>query len=334
MRTRAGFACLLKEKSASPEVPAAAPRQAPLEKISYDIRIVDSRAICFNKQTYINDTKFAQNIEFVFPLLVNSCLLEFHALVGDKVYQGLVGERDAVAKRVEKLKEKGVNFAAAKHMEGSKDLVHLEIGLLQPGETLHVQLKFSLPLDVLSKSFFRLLIPVVILPRVELKDENLSNSGLMAAAKDRTPTKAAPGNEGIQIGLQATYSLEFRIEVMKKRGDDYIQMKLSSLDDDQVEIMQDDKSFLLKIKENKTVIPNVDLEFLFQRTASQSMVPTISKGGYRDEIPANVFQQTKLEVQHFPIVGHRQFMLPIKGTFLPDFRYRSEDEEGVFLFTC
>ena len=73
--------------------------EVPLAHVNIDTVVTSGRAILTMEQTFINDFDISLDVEYIFPILVRSCITDFIAICGDGYYRGVIGERQEVRAR-------------------------------------------------------------------------------------------------------------------------------------------------------------------------------------------------------------------------------------------
>ena len=297
--------------------------ELPLKHLNFQVEIMGARATIEVSQRFENNFKTAVDVEYLFPILSRSCLLEFTAATDDQTYVGIVGEKEKVEEASKKLKEKGVTHVVASNFQDFKDIVKIFIANLQAKQTLLIQLKFSVLLDVLSQSTFRFRLPVVLLERL--------------AEKQRTPppkTKAAQATQDDQSPIQHTvetnYSFSFNLTVFKESATDVELNKLEpfSLDELRVTNFADKKCFTL-ISEKEP--PTKDIFFIFKRIGG-SKLKTVGDSLLSNILSAQLLHApTTIEQPLFPRCAYGNFVLKTLGRIYSTRKEKVETKPAVHI---
>lgn len=247
-------------------------KKIPLKHINFDVEIIGSRATIQMSQRYENNAERSLDIDYMFPILARSCLIEFVAATDDKTYIGIVGEKKKVEEYSKELQEKGITHAVASNFGDFKDIVKIFIGDLQPYQTLLIQLKFTVFLEAVTSTAFRLRIPVVLLERISNPTNqsfDSKNKQQEGGIKEESPSLA------IAHSTEGNYTYGFEIVVHKEDATDVQLHNIEPFTTDQIKVTEfiDKKIFKLA---GSNELPTTDIFFLFKRSPSDSTVPTAS----------------------------------------------------------
>jgi hypothetical protein len=232
-------------------------RDLPLRHVSYYVKIVGSRATVQVSQRFENEFQKAVDVEYLVPILSRSCLLEFTAATEEQTFVGIVGEKEKVAAASKKLKEKGVTHVVASNFQEFKDIVRVSVANLQPKQSLLIQLKFSMLIDVISQSTFMFRLPVVLLERFkeELAPKPSHSKGESTDAQDKV---------SIQHTVDSGYTFSFELEVYKESASDIELHKLEPFSPEDLKVTNSpDKKVFTLLQEKQP--PNKDVFLLFKR---------------------------------------------------------------------
>lgn len=226
--------------------------KAIMKSLHYDIEIKGARAIVVLKQEYINDYDKELDAEYVCPVLVNCCLLGFKATCGNKVYSGVVGEKEDVKKRKEELAAKNVTTATVIHHKEYQDLIKIEIASIPPKGKLELELTYSIPLSLENSRTKKLTIPITILPRYESNDDQVSAP---STSDDSSKNSLAKIDKTIVFKQDSGYKMTFELRIAKA-----FKFELSNIKMEDVECFTslESQELSVKLKKDKFYIPNFD----------------------------------------------------------------------------
>lgn len=232
-------------------------KHLPLRHVSYRARIIGTRATVEVSQRFENDFQKAIDVEYLFPILSRSCLLEFTAVTEDKTFVGIVGEKEQVAAAAKELKKKGVTHAVASNFQEFKDIVRVSVANLQAKQSLMIQLKFSMLVDVVSQSTFMFRLPMVLLER--FKEELAVPATLTKGESHGVEDKAS-----IKHTVDCGYTFSFELEIVKDSASDVELHKLEPFSAEDIKVTNSaDKKVFTLVQEKQP--PNTDVFFLFKR---------------------------------------------------------------------
>lgn len=280
-------------------------KELPLKHIDFHVEIVGARAIIQISQRFENDLKTAIDVEYLFPILSRSCLLEFVAATDDQTFVGVVGEKEKVAAASKKLKEKGVTHAVAQNFQEFKDIVKVMVSNLQPKQSLLIQIKLSLMLDVISQSTFRFRLPVVLLER--LKEEVREK-----ITDKQTTSKEQENTASIQHSVECGYTFGFEMEVYKESSSDIELHKLEPFTPEEIKVSNLPEKKVFTLIQQKEP-PNKDVFFIFKRTGV-SKIKTVGFSQLDNILSAQLVHSPKTEGSAFiPKVAYGNFVLKSIG---------------------
>lgn len=302
-------------------------KDLPLRHISYHVQIVGARATVVVSQRFENEFQKAVDVEYLFPILSRSCLLEFTAATEEQTFVGIVGEKEQVATVSKKLKEKGVTHAVASNFQEFKDIVRVSVANLQPKQSLLIQLKFSLLVDVISQSTFMFRLPMVLLERFKEKV-----AAPQSLTKGESQSQDVQDKVSIQHSVDCGYRFSFELEVFKESASDIELHKLEPFlpEDIKVTNSADKKVFTLAEEKNP---PNTDVFLIFRRIGCGRL--TVLGDSKLDNIVSAqvLYAPSEIEKPILPRCAYTNFVLKSIGNL--NSNQNARNRRGVYCtFFC
>lgn len=260
----------------------------PLKHFDLTIRVLGELATTELEQYYTNDNDYPINVEYLFPVMEYSCLLDFTAVTNDEVFVGKVDLKAKVEEKQQQLKNEGLTHTVVSHFKDHQDILRIEIGNLGPRQTLRIKLTFSLKLERITSSACKLFVPVVLLDRPT--KVNSSNQAVMSKK-----AKMPKYEENIKTTLDGgTYTFTFKIIIFKDGPQDIALHCMTTYSNDDFTAKADAEKVMFSL--NKPTIPNNDVELLFKRI---SEVQTANP----DKIPNRIIAQLLPFKGDYSLVG-------------------------------
>lgn len=281
---------------------AATDSEIPLKRIDLTAEVIEIFTIFTLKQTYSNNTDEGFDVEYLFPVLAQSCIMSFEAATDGQVYKGTVELKKKVEERVKELSEAGLPSVTAQHLQDCNDVIKLNIGNLQPGQDMTITIQTSIKLDAITSTAFRLIVPIVLMDRK-----------VKAPSPAPGEREAGPRPANLQslvtYQLSASYTISFKLIIHKGNLADASLVHMSGYSKDDFKPEADEDRAIYTLREDVTKYPNTDIVILFKREdpnlktekVVNSEVPqiiTLNKVAVRDE-QGGIVQNNRLPVCAF-----------------------------------
>ena len=133
--------------------------------ITYDIDLVDGLANVNICQTFTNRTDKFLELQYTFSISPNACLHKFAAVFAKKRMDGAVKEKEEARKEFKEAVQQGKQAALGEVEAESKDIFRLQIGNIDPGESVTIELSYSEELTLTMNTFYQFTLPTKLNPR-------------------------------------------------------------------------------------------------------------------------------------------------------------------------
>ena len=259
-------------------------REIPLKNIDLKVEVRDIFAILTLEQTYLNSEDQAVEVEYLFPIMAHSCILDFQAEIGKQVYDGKVYLKEKVDELRKKLHQENKPTVTAHQQTDFQEVVRLNIGILQPKEELIIRIKMSAKFDLFSGNLHRLFVPLVF------GDRNSFN--IVSDQKDEPNSpQSSPSNEHLLcLDPNPPYSFSFTLMFNKFSTDEegplhYIS-GFSPQGDFSTTIGKDTVIYFLNDQRKR--YPNTDIIVHMRRRVSTVYIER--KSSWKDQSPLTLNQ--------------------------------------------
>lgn len=262
---------------------------ATLTSLDVEVQVKGLCGIIDLKQVYVNGDSETVDIEYMFPILSNSTLVDLIVSLDGKVFQGVVGEKNKVQSRTNELNRAGIPNVSAEIFDKFKDLVKLSVGSLEPGKEMTVQLKFTVSLIVLTSKIYRLLIPIAILPRYLQLPEICNSTDSNSSSSTSSSNPRSKLSDALKFSLNTKAKMNLKVIIFKEPKEGEVLFSSPSIDEGFIEQLGEANKCILQLKPNSKLMPNSDIEFIIQRSSKLDLFHTIDDLLVRDEIMAKVY---------------------------------------------
>ena len=142
--------------------PKAIQDSLTLKKVDITGDVLGKFGLFSIKQSYINNTKTAQEVFYTFPIAKSSSIYDFEAKVGQKVIKAIVKEKKEAKKDYQKAIAAGDSAYMLERTEGN--VFKMTVGRIMPNEQVDITLRYIDALEILN-NIIELRIPTVVAPR-------------------------------------------------------------------------------------------------------------------------------------------------------------------------
>lgn len=126
----------------------------PLQNVSIKADIKTSVAKIEFTQTYVNDTDTLLEVEYYFPIPINSCFDSFKASYEGTLIEGVIKAKEEAKKEYNDNVKKGNTAAYAEIHEEADDTMKVLIGNIKPATTIEISFSYLQQLPVTRNRFY------------------------------------------------------------------------------------------------------------------------------------------------------------------------------------
>ena len=133
-----------------------------LKKVDVTGNVIGKFSTFRIQQEYTNDTDAVLEVTYTFPISASATVTGFTAQIGEKIFKGLVKEKEEARKEYEKAMVRG-NSAYLMTNEES-NIFRMNIGKIAVGETVVVKIDYINNFEIIDNQI-KILIPTLVAPR-------------------------------------------------------------------------------------------------------------------------------------------------------------------------
>ena len=246
----------------------------PLKKVDITAEVIENFAIISLVQVYKNydpenpknDKLAAVDVEYVFPVLAQSCIISFQAEIGGNIYLGTVDLKEKVHQREQELHDKGISTVKAEYLHDWLDVVKLSIGNLQPNQEIKITFKFSLKVDSFNSTDGRLIIPMVILNRTK----PIQKEPKLEDCKEEENEQIGEFKAEIEYGTPS-YEFSLRLIINREENHNPDIASMSGFQKEDFDLQTEAKRVTYTLKTSPIRLPNRD--FIIRYKANSGKIP-------------------------------------------------------------
>lgn len=280
-----------------------------LNKVDLVTEVIDCFAIMTLRQTYTNNSKEALDVEYSFPVLAQSCLLEFLAETDDQVYKGTVELKQKVEQRVKELHAAAVPTITAEHTQDKRETVKLSIGNMQPEQQITVSIKMSTKIEAVTSSGYRLIIPIVLMERLPMP--TLTGDGKVSASS----TQERKTESKFQLTPSSPFT--FKVIINKDGFHDVLLVHMNGISKDEYEFSSTEEQAVFRLKDSIVHYPTTDIAILYRRESREMKAEKINTSSSVPQY-ATLYKVSKSadlvsDGSFFPACAYSNFMIAPNG---------------------
>ena len=164
--------------------PVADPsKPIPLSKLKLEGSIQNSSASMSFLQTFKNDSETPVECIYKFPSDYTFAVVGLSVTVGDKTIETEIMEKKQAEQKYDDAIAAGHTAVKLNYDEKLPDIIELNIGQLQPGDTAQVAVRMVAELEVIKHGFFSFVFPLDFFPRYGAEQGLLGETGKLLPAE-------------------------------------------------------------------------------------------------------------------------------------------------------
>ncbi|MBX9692288.1 MAG: hypothetical protein K2Z81_07890, partial [Cyanobacteria bacterium] len=137
--------------------------ELPLAGVEIDAKVTGRVAQVTLEQTFRNTFQEPMEAIYIFPLAGNSSVSAFQMKVGSRTVTGKIRERGEARQEYTRSLADGIRAALVE--QERDDIFTMQVGNIQPDETIQVQLTYTERLQFFENGTTELRLPLVVAPR-------------------------------------------------------------------------------------------------------------------------------------------------------------------------
>ena len=142
-----------------------ASKSMPLSKISLNWTISNSSASISFMQTFVNDSTNPIECIYKFPCDYSFSVTGLKVQVGDRYIEAEVMEKKLAEEKYDDAVAAGHTAVKLNYNEKLPDIIELNVGQLQPGDSVVITVRMVWELEVIKHGFFSFIFPLEFFPR-------------------------------------------------------------------------------------------------------------------------------------------------------------------------
>ena len=164
--------------------PVADPsKPIPLSKLKLEGSIQNSSASMSFVQTFKNDSENPVECIYKFPSDYTFAVVGLSVTVGDKTIETEIMEKKQAEQKYDDAIAAGHTAVKLNYDEKLPDIIELNIGQLQPGDTAQITVRMVAELEVIKHGFFSFVFPLDFFPRYGAEQGLLGETGKLLPAE-------------------------------------------------------------------------------------------------------------------------------------------------------